>query len=189
VEIMIDPNWRPPNLETERLRLRPLEPADASDLFVLASNPKVTQFTLWDAHRSIDDSRMFIDEYARGRYLERLPDPYAITLAATGELLGATGCFWASQSNRCMELGYWLGEPFWGRGYAAEAAHSLVEHVFAAYPVERVQAHFMDGNVASGRVLEKIGMKFEGVRRRGLFHRERLWDLHCYAVLREEWSA
>jgi ribosomal-protein-alanine N-acetyltransferase len=46
----------------------------------------------------------------------------------------------------------------------------------------------MDGNAASGRVLEKVGMRFEGVRRRGLFHRGRFWDLHFYAALREEWG-
>jgi ribosomal-protein-alanine N-acetyltransferase len=183
---MIDPNWRPPILATERLRLRPFESADAPALFALARNPTVTSFTLWDSHRTIDDSQTFIDEYARGRYLERQPDPYAITLAATGDLLGACGCFWASQPNRCMELGYWIAEPFWSRGYAAEAAKALVQHAFATYPVERVQAHYMDGNTASGRVLEKIGMMFEGVRRRGLFHRERFWDLHCYAVLRDD---
>ena len=85
-----------------------------------------------------------------------------------------------------MELGYWLGEPFWGQGLATEAAGALLEHAFAGYPVERVQAHHFEGNTASGRVLEKIGMQFEGVRRRALFHRERFWDLHCYAVLRKQ---
>jgi RimJ/RimL family protein N-acetyltransferase len=85
-----------------------------------------------------------------------------------------------------MEFGYWLAEPFWGRGLATEAVRALVGHIFAAYPVERVQAHYIEGNTASGRVLEKIGLRFEGIRRRALLHRERFWDLHCYAAVRGE---
>jgi ribosomal-protein-alanine N-acetyltransferase len=136
----------------------------------------------------VDDTRAFIDTYARGRYLEGAPEPYAIELKSARELIGATGCRWASEKDRCMELGYWLAEPFWGRGLAAEAAQALVAHVFAAYEVERVQAHYLDGNAASGRVLEKAGLRFEGVRRRALFHRGRFWDLHCYAAVRGEWT-
>jgi ribosomal-protein-alanine N-acetyltransferase len=184
---MIDPNWRPPILETEHLRLRPFESADAPALFALASNPAVTRFTLWDAHRTIDDSRIFINEYALGNYLQGTPDPFAIEMKATGELIGATGCRWAAEANRCMEFGYWLGVPFWGHGLATEAARALVGHVFAAYPVERVQAHYLEGNAASGRVLEKVGLRFEGVRRHGLFHRGRFWNLHSYAALRDDW--
>jgi ribosomal-protein-alanine N-acetyltransferase len=188
LETMIDPTWRPPVLETARLRLRPFDPSDVPALFAVASNPNVTRFTLWDAHRNLDDSRAFIDEYAFGRYLEGLPDPFAIEIKASRELIGATGAHWATQPNRCMEFGYWLAEPLWGRGLATEAARALVDHVFAAYPVERVQAHFIEGNPASGRVLEKVGMRFEGIRRKALFHRERFWDLHCYSGLRGEWK-
>ena len=179
---MFDPTWRPPVLETERLRLRPFEPADAPALFEHARNPNVTRFTLWDAHRTVDDTRQFVGDYARGRYLEGVPEPYGIELKTAGELIGAAGCFWASQKDRCMELGYWVAEPFWGRGLAARRPGRWSTHVFATYPVERVQAHHMEGNAASGRVLEKVGLRFEGVRRRGLFHRGRFWDLHCYAA-------
>jgi ribosomal-protein-alanine N-acetyltransferase len=186
MDTMIDLTWRPSVLETERLRLRPFELADAPALFALARNSNVTRFTLWEAHRTIDDTRAFVDDYARGSYLEGVPEPCAIELKEQNELIGAIGCRWAPQKDRCMELGYWIGEPFWGRGLTSEAARALLDHVFAAYPVERVQAHFIDGNAASGRVLEKIGMRFEGVRRHGLFHRERFWDLHCFATLRTD---
>jgi [ribosomal protein S5]-alanine N-acetyltransferase len=188
VEIMIDPNWRPPVLETSRLRLRPLEPVDAPALFAIASNPNVTRFTLWDAHRTIEDSQAFISDYVRSQYLQGVPDPFAIELKSNDELIGATGCRWASHPNRCMEFGYWLAEPMWGRGLATEAARALVSHVFSEYPIERVQAHFLEGNAASGRVLEKAGLRSEGVRRKALFHRERFWDLHGYAALRGEWE-
>ena len=58
------------------MRLRPFEPADAAALFDHARNPNVTRFTLWDAHRTVDDTRQFVSDYARGRYLEGVPEPY-----------------------------------------------------------------------------------------------------------------
>ena len=186
---MIDPGWRPPILETPRLRLRPFEPADAAALFEIANNPAVTRFTTWDAHRTVDSSRAFISDYAASRYLEGVADPYAIVRKEDDRLIGATGGRWESEANRCMEFGYWLGEPYWGRGLATEAARALVAYLFAGYPVERVQAHYIEGNAVSGRVLEKVGLKFEGVRRRALYQRGRFWDIHCYAALRNEWSA
>jgi ribosomal-protein-alanine N-acetyltransferase len=142
---------------------------------------------LWDAHRSLNDTRAFVGDYARSRYLEGVPEPLGIELKAAGRLVGSLGCFWASRKDRCMELGYWVAEPYWGQGVAVEAARALLGHVFATYKVERVQAHYIEGNRASGRVLEKLGLAFEGVRRRALFHRGRFWDLHHYAVLRDEW--
>jgi ribosomal-protein-alanine N-acetyltransferase len=184
---MINPAWRPPILETPRLRLRPFEESDVDALFAVARNPNVTRFTLWDAHRTPDDARAFLRDCALASYLERLPDPYALVLKEGDALIGAAGARWASQKDRCMEFGYWLAEPFWGRGLAVEAGRALLNHLFASYDVERIQAHFMEGNTASGRVLEKLGLTFEGVHRRGLFHRGRFWDLHWYAVLRDEW--
>jgi len=172
--------------KTPRLRLRPFEPDDAPALFEIAHNPAVTRFTTWDAHRTDEDSREFISNYALGSYLQGVPDPYAIVARDTNQLIGATGCRWTSEPNRCMEFGYWLTEPYWGRGLATEAARALVAHVFATYPVERLQAHYIEGNSASGRVLEKVGLRFEGIRRRALFHRERFWDLYCYAAIRGE---
>jgi ribosomal-protein-alanine N-acetyltransferase len=86
-----------------------------------------------------------------------------------------------------MEFGYWLAEPFWGRGLATEAASALLDHLFTAYDVERAQAHYIEGNDASGRVMEKLGMTFEGVRRHALVHRGHFKDVYCYAVLRHEW--
>jgi ribosomal-protein-alanine N-acetyltransferase len=176
-------------VETARLRLRPFDLADAPALFRLASNPAISRFTTWHAHRKVDDSRAFINDYALPRYLEGVPDPFAMTLKETGELLGATGARWATKENYCFEFGYWLGEPYWGRGLATEAGRALVQYLFASFPVERVQAHYIEGNTASGRVLEKIGLRLEGVRRRALYRHDRFWDLHCYAVLRDQWSA
>jgi len=188
-ETVTNSGLRPPLIETPRLRLRPFDLGDASALFEIASNPAVTRYTTWDAHRTVEESRAWINDHALPSYPEGAPGPVTITLKRSGELIGAVGGRWATRENRCIEFGYWLGEPFWGRGFATEAARALVDFFFRTFPVERVQAHYLEGNTASGRVLEKIGLRLEGVRRRALYRRDRFWDLHCYAVLRDDWPA
>ena len=189
--LMMPPDWRPPTLETARLVLRPFEEADAEPLFPLAANPAVTRFTLWTHHQTLADTRVFVCDYARSRYADRVPEPLAVCLRADPRRwpVGAVGVFWASRADRVMELGYWLGEPFWGAGYAAEACRAVVAHAFAAYPVERVQARVIVGNDASARVLEKVGFREEGTLRRSLLRRGNFEDVRMYSILRTEWRA
>jgi ribosomal-protein-alanine N-acetyltransferase len=181
-------DWRPPVLETERLVLRPFEEADAEPLFVHASNPTVTRFTLWDHHQTIDDTRMFVRDYARCRYIEGVPEPYSICLRLDPERkpFGAVGCFWTSEPNRTMELGYWLAEVLWGQGIATEACRVMVAHAFAACRPERIQARVIAGNDASVRVLKKIGFRYEGKLRSFLYRREKFEDVLFFALLRGE---
>ena len=132
-------DWRPPTLETPRLVLRPLCERDLPAVFAYASDPRVTRFTLFDTHKTLDDSRQFVLEYAVMRYAEKVPDPLGIVRKDVPHrgVVGALGCFWASQKDGVMELGYCVGEPDRGCGFAVEAAGALVTHAFAAYPVER----------------------------------------------------
>jgi [ribosomal protein S5]-alanine N-acetyltransferase len=182
------PDWRPPTLSTPRLVLRPFTEADAALLFEHARNPNVTRFTLWDAHKTIDDTLTFIRDYAALRYAEGLADPYAITVIPDPRPIGACGCFWASHPNRTMELGYWIGEPFWGKGIAAEASRPVIDVAFREFEAERLQARVIAGNTASSRVLEKLGFRYEGTLRASLFRRGVFEDVLYYSLLRREWG-
>jgi ribosomal-protein-alanine N-acetyltransferase len=188
----IDPNWRPPVLKGSRLWLRPLDERDADALFAAASNPNVTRYTLWEAHQSREDSLAFLSTYVPEHYRAGVPDPLGIVLRESrevgGPVVGCVGCHWASEKNHAMEFGYWIAEPLWGCGLVGEAARLLIDYVFSAYEVERVQAHCFAENTASARVLEKLGLRFEGMHRSALFHRQRFWDLKMFAVLRNEWA-
>jgi ribosomal-protein-alanine N-acetyltransferase len=183
-------DWRPPVLETERLLLRPLTPADAPAVFLYCSNPAVTRFTLFETHQTIDDSRWFVEQYAQSRYATREPDPFGIVRKGdpVPTLIGAIGAHWASQPNGTMELGYALAEPYWGRGLVAEAARAVMRYVFTEYAVERLQARVIVGNDASERVLAKLGFTREGVLRSVVLRRGRYWDLAMYSLLRAEWE-
>jgi len=182
--------WLPPTLETPRLVLRPVGDPDADAVFAYASNPNLTRYTLWDAHRDLNDTFAFVRDYAQMRYREQVPDPLGICLKEEGgRLVGALGCFWVSKKDGAMELGFALAESYWGRGLTVEAGRALLDHVFAAYPVERVQAKYIEGNDASGRVMRKLGMTFEGTLRHGLFHRGAYKDVYQFSILRGEWPA
>src|SRR5262249_45667242 len=161
-----------PRLETPRLILRGIEESDADAVFAYASSPTITRYTLWDSHKDMNDTLAFVRDYATASYLEKLPDPYAVCLKSDPDrVIGTLGASWAKRINRTMELGFVLAESHHGRGIMSEAAKAMVAHLFAAYDVERVQAHCMTPNIASAKVMQKIGMTFEGTLRSYLFHR------------------
>ncbi|OWK37683.1 GNAT family N-acetyltransferase [Fimbriiglobus ruber] len=184
----MNPQWLPPNIETARLILRPVTPDDADAVFAACSNPNVTRYTLFDAHRRRDESLAFVCDYAPAGYARQVPDPLAITLKQDPDprLVGCIGCYWVSESNRTMEAGYWLTEHLWGRGLAAEALAAVVGHVFTEYPVDRIQARVIVGNPASARVLEKVGFRHEGTMRASLVRRGQTEDVMIFALLRAE---
>src|SRR6187200_1499591 len=92
---LIATGWKPPTLTTSRLILRALDESDAPRLFEHASNPNMTPYVTWDVHRTIDDSRQFIMNYAADNYLQAIPDPIAICHRDNpADFVGVTGCRW-----------------------------------------------------------------------------------------------
>ena len=181
-------DWRPPTLTTERMILRAFTEDDAQPLFEHARNPNVTRFTLWDAHRTVADTLIFLRDYAVLRYLEGMAEPYAITIKPDLRPVGACGCHWAAMQHQTMELGYWIAEPFWGKGLVVEACRAVLNLVFAEYVPERVQARVIEGNDASARVLAKLGFRDEGTLRRSLLRRGKFEDVRMFSLLRGEWA-
>ncbi len=143
-------------LLTEKLILRKLQQTDAKPMAQLANNANVATMTARLPYPySMEDAQEFI---ARSSLPESRGCTYAITLAKTAEFIG---CCALSPSRRRdgPALGYWLGEPFWGYGYATEAAHAMVDLAFKATDRERVNASCRVVNPASRRVLEKCGFQ------------------------------
>jgi RimJ/RimL family protein N-acetyltransferase len=111
---------------------------------------------------------------------------FAIDLCADAALGGAIGLRFEHIHARA-ELGYWIGVPYWGRGYATEAAGAILEYAFAERGLNRVYAFHWTTNPASGRVLEKIGMTHEGTRRSHTLKDGEYLDSEAYGILRSEW--
>lgn len=181
-------HWRPPALETDRLVLRPLRGDDAAAVFAYASSARVAEPMTWEPHRSIDDTYEFL-VFAEASYGDGHLDPYAMVLRDSGLLIGTVGCRWISRPSACLELGYALGEPHWGAGYATEAAAAVVDFAFREAGAERVQARVRPDNARSRRVVEKLGMRLEGTLRHSVRKGDRWHDAWVLSVLRAEWCA
>jgi [ribosomal protein S5]-alanine N-acetyltransferase len=112
---------------------------------------------------------------------------FGVVLAETGELVGAVGIRFTPANNRA-ELGYWIGKPYWGRGYCSEAARAVLAYGFDERGLNRIYAHHMTRNPASGRVMQKAGMQREGILRRHFLKWGVFEDVEIYGILREEWE-
>jgi RimJ/RimL family protein N-acetyltransferase len=114
---------------------------------------------------------------------------YAITKKDHGEeVLGAVGLTLMSL-HASAELGYWIAVPAWGQGYATEAATALCDFGFAHLSLHRIQARHFLRNPASGRVLLKLGMRYEGTLREAVRKSDQFEDVALYAVLAREWAS
>jgi len=174
-----------PVLETERLVLRPLLRKDAEDIFSYASDPEVARYVLWDPHRSVAETRAYI-RYIRSLYRHGLPSSWAVVLRNSGSVIGTIGFMWYSETNSAAEIGYSFSRAEWNRGYATEALNAVINSVFSALPLNRLEAQHDIRNPASGRVMEKCGMVREGILRQRIRNKGELIDVVLYAILRSD---
>ncbi len=178
-----------PSLQTPRLILRSLTIDDAPAIFDYATDPEVSRYTLWEPHKTLNDSISFIQDYAFKRYADGHPEPFGMIQKEQPDIvIGTIGCFWVSPRHRSMELAYAIGRKYWGKGLVVEAGHALLKYVFSQFDVERLQCRCKVENLASARVMEKLGFQKEGVLRSEVFHRNIFWDMHYTSLLRSEWD-
>ena len=143
-------------LTTERLLLRPWETTDAESLYEYAKDPDVGPIAGWPPHQSVEESRRIIETVFAA------PESYAICERENGIAIGAIALKMGDatdmtdRADEC-ELGYWLGKPFWGRGYMPEAAAELIRHAFEDLAMHAVWCGYYEGNLKSKRVQEKLG--------------------------------
>jgi ribosomal-protein-alanine N-acetyltransferase len=174
-----------PVLLTPRLQLRPFTLQDAAEVRRLAGAREVAATTLRIPHPYPEGAaEAWILTHA-GSW-ERCEE---LNLAAVrredGRLVGSVGLVLALSDQRA-ELGYWIGMPYWGRGYATEAARAVVGWAFRELGLERVHACHAAANPASGAVLRKLGMRPEGTQRRHFVKWGQADDLMLWGILREE---
>jgi len=113
---------------------------------------------------------------------------FAIVENASGELVGGIGLS-VEESHMHAEIGYWIGVPHWGKGYATEAAREIVRHGFEDIRLNRIFAGVFTGNPASEQVLKEIGFKHEGTLRQHFQKNGTFLDNECYGILASDWRA
>jgi [ribosomal protein S5]-alanine N-acetyltransferase len=176
-----------PFIETERLLLRPIAMKDAPDIFAYASDPVVTKYVRFVTHKSIKDTHAFIRR-VQTNYKKGITPLWGMQSKATGHLIGALGFLQWPNPDQRAELGYVANRNVWGKGYVTEAAKALCDFAFKKMNVNRIEAGTIVGHVASQRVLEKCGFKFEGVLRQRELIKGRFPDVTMYSLLRSDYS-
>ncbi len=176
---------RMPVLTTPRLVLRRMRPEDDRDMYEYACRRDVTEYLTWYPHASRRFTRDYL-EYLEGRY--RVGDffDWAITLRESGKMIGTCGFTSFDFENDSGEVGYVLNPDYRGHGIIPEALHAVMRFGFGDLLLNRIEAHYIMGNDASRRVMEKVGMKYEGVRRGAMLIKGAYRDIGTCAVLREE---
>lgn len=175
-----------PRFETEHLILRKLTLEDAEDVFDYASNPKVSKYVTWETHRTINDSIAFI-KMTIEKYEQKGIGDWGLVLKENGKLIGTCGFVTWNKQHHWAEIGYVLSQDYWNRGIMTEAARTIIRHGFEKMDLNRIEAQHMVVNIASGRVMQKIGMTFEGVIREKFFAKGNYRDLKLYSILKREY--
>jgi ribosomal-protein-alanine N-acetyltransferase len=174
-----------PTIETERLILRPFREADIQDIFAYASDDQVAKYVTWNVHRTIEDSKAFFEKIKEWTNAEegKIFFIFAMELKSSTKVIGTID--FKQPHILCGQIDYAMSSKYWNQGLMAEAALAVKNWSLDKYPkIVRIQALCLSDNVGSRRVMEKIGMEFECIRRKSFIIKGEAVDLCHYCVIR-----
>ncbi|MDN7024852.1 GNAT family N-acetyltransferase [Methanoculleus sp. FWC-SCC1] len=178
-----------PTLATARLLLRPMTFADAPEVQRLAGEYAIAANALDIPYPYPPGAaEAWIAGHEEGFLLGEIA-VFGVVLAGEDRLIGAIGLMHIDRRHQRGELGYWIGKPYWNRGYATEAASAIIAYGFAGLGLNRIYATHFIRNPASGRVLEKCGLVCEGRLRQHVKKWEVFEDVAIYGIVREDYRA
>ena len=175
-------------ITTERLLLREFGEDDWRAVLEYQRDPLYLRYYPWE-DRSETDVRDFVAMFRDWQFEQpRRRYQLAIVHRKNGELIGNCGIRRKPDNEWEADLGYELAPRYWGRGYATEAARAMVDFGFRVQGLQRISSWCIADNIASARVLERLGFQPEGRLRRNEFFKGRWWDTLLYALLTDEWQ-
>lgn len=176
----------PPVLETPRLYLRKMLKKDSADMYEYACRSDVTEYLLWEPHSSEMYTYKYLS-YIQSRY--RAGDFYdwAIIWRESDKMIGTCGFTRLNVESNSAEIGYVLNPAYWGIGLAPEAVRAVMKFGFWQLRLHRIEARYMVGNERSRRVMEKVGMTYEGVGRDSMHVKDKYVSIGTCAILRNEY--
>ncbi|WP_078380652.1 GNAT family N-acetyltransferase [Sutcliffiella halmapala] len=172
-------------ITTERLVLRLFQTTDAAAVAKLCNNYNLYKNTLYLAYPySLNDALSWM-EHHYDNFIADKNYELAITDKESGELFGAIVLSNNKHFNH-GEIAYWIGESYWGKGYATEAAEAIIQFAFEEKKLHKVFARYFPTNPASGKVMEKLGMKKEGILKEHVIKDRKYLDLVLYGIINEK---
>ncbi len=179
-------NFQP--IATQRLILRKLEPSDAHDVHAIVSDPEVVKMTAaLELVNSLQETRDLVKTMC-ARYEQDLPTRWAVVDKATQKVIGLCGFVAYSPVFARAEIGYALARSVWNKGLITEVSKAVTDFAFTSMKVNRLEATVDPDNNGSIRVIEKLGMKYEGRLRQHIICNEQFRDRLMYSILRSEWA-
>ena len=173
-------------LETHRLILRRYRIEDAEDMFSnWASDPEVTKFLTWPTHSTVEVTRMLVNNWI-SRYDDGGYFNWAIEWKETGSVIGNIAVVKLNEQTEAADMGYCMSRAFWGRGIMPEALRAVMDYLFDTVGMSRIAACHDVNNPKSGRVMEKAGMKTEGILRGAGKNNIGICDEVWHAALRSD---
>ena len=173
-------------LETHRLILRRYRIEDAEDMFNnWASDPEVTKFLTWPTHSTVEVTRMLVNNWI-SRYDDGGYFNWAIEWKETGSVIGNIAVVKLNEQTEAADMGYCMSRAFWGRGIMPEALRAVMDYLFDTVGMSRIAACHDVNNPKSGRVMEKAGMKMEGILRGAGKNNIGICDEVWHAALRSD---
>jgi [ribosomal protein S5]-alanine N-acetyltransferase len=175
-------------LETPRLRLRPVAETDAGDLFAIFSDPVVMRYWSTPTWTRPEQATEMVEREAAG-LAAGASVRLAIIRADDGAVVGTLSLFALDEQSRRAEIGFALASSAWGQGYAQEAARALIRHAFGVMRLNRLEADIDPRNEGSARVLERLGFRREGLLRERWMVAGEVSDSALYGLLSRDWRS
>lgn len=171
-------------IETRRLVLRKFRLDDAQAMFGnWASDEDVTKYMTWPAHSSVEVSRTVLEDWVKS-YESEKTYLWAIQLKEYGQPIGSISVVHQNERIRSAEIGYCIGKRWWHQGIMSEALNAVIGFLFREVGFNRITAQHDPNNPHSGGVMQKCGMKYEGISRQSDRNNQGICDAVHYAILR-----
>jgi RimJ/RimL family protein N-acetyltransferase len=174
-------------IETERLLIREFRHSDLDSVHEYSGNPEVTKYIPFEPS-SIQQAMAFLEQAIEKQSIpDRTDYELAVELKQENKVIG--GCRMNKETDIQAHLGFLFNQKYWGYGFATETAKALVDFGFSKLNVHRIFAHCFIDNLASVKVLEKVGLVCEGRLRENMMSEGKYSDTFVYGILRHEWES
>lgn len=176
------------NIDTERLLLRRFRINDAEDMFIWAGNPEVVKYLSYYPHKDIYETMQVLKDWINA-YKNPAEYNWAIVLKEENRVIGNISV--VLQDNDCYacHLGWQIDVSYWNKGIMTEAASAVIDYLFNKVGYDRISSGHDTRNIASGRVMEKVGMRLEGTFRRYCYQKDgSIGDKNYWAIIKSDWE-
>ncbi len=177
-----------PELTTPRLTLRKMLVSDTDDMYAYAGRMDVTQYLTWYPHPDRDYTKQYL-QYLGTRYAAGMFYDWAIVYEPDCKMVGTCGFTSFHCASDSAEVGYVLNPAYWGKGIAREALQCVLRFGFEKLDLHRIEARYMQENERSRKVMERVGMTFEGILREGMLIKGNYVSVGICSILAREWEA